>query len=206
VVIVNTSRVVGLDATDPFQLSRAETIGRAQCVQIFRFLRKYAPGFERAIRMDTGGKIGVRESRHVVGRYVLTARDLLDAREFADAIALGGYPMDIHSPDADTTSTGYLRADACYQIPLRALLVETLDNLIVVGRCISATHAASAAIRVTPIAMAIGQAGGVLAAEAAGQNLAPAKVAFADVRTRLLAQGAKLPAATGTETRPGVNN
>jgi hypothetical protein len=137
---------------------------------------------------------------------VLTDRDLLDAREFADAIALGGYPIDIHSPDADTTSTRYLRADACYQVPLRALLVETPDNLIVVGRCISATHAASAAIRVTPIAMAIGQAGGVLAAEAAAQNLAPAKVPFAGIRARLLAQGAKLPAAPGTGTPPGVNN
>lgn len=193
IVIVNTSRITGFDATDPFQLSRAETVGRQQCMQIFRFLRQHAPGFAHAVRMDTAAKIGVRESRHVLGRHLLTADDLVHVREFDDAIALGGYPIDIHSPDTESTATTYLPPDASYQIPLRSLLVETPANLVLVGRCVSATHEAAAAIRVTPIAMAIGQAGGVAAAEAAARNLLPAQVPFAAIRERLLAQGAKLP-------------
>jgi hypothetical protein len=194
VVIVNTSRIAGLNAADPFQLSRAEMIGRRQCAQIFRFLRTHAPGFAQAVRMDTAAKIGVRETRHVTGLYQLTAEDITTSRAFADAIALGGYPIDIHAPSAETTTTTHLRPSARYQIPLRSLLVERPENLIVVGRCISATHEAAAAFRVTPIAMAIGQAGGVTAAEAVRRNVAPAQVPFAVIRERLLQQGAQLPA------------
>ena len=193
VVIVNTSRVTGLDATDPFQLSRAEAIGRRQCQQIFRFLRAHAPGFAQAVRMDTAAKIGVRESRHIAARYVLTGEDLVQARAFPDAIALGGYPIDIHSPGAETTITTHLPPDAAYQIPLRSLLVARPANLLVVGRCIGATHEAAAGLRVTPIAMAIGQAGGVAAAEAVARRVPPADVPFAAIRARLLAQGAQLP-------------
>ena len=195
VVVVNTSRVVGLDATDPFQLSRAEMIGRRQCLQIYQFLRAHAPGFAQAVRMDTAAKIGVRETRHIKGHYLLTTEDVIGGRAFDDAVALGGYPIDIHSPGSETTTTIHLKADTAYQIPLRCLLVGRPENLIVVGRCISATHEAAAAIRVTPIAMAIGQAGGVTAAEAARRSVTPEQVPFAAIRERLLAQGAQLPEA-----------
>jgi len=196
VVIVNTSRVTGLDATDPWQLSRAESIGRRQCQQIFQFLRAHAPGFAHAVRMDSAPKIGVRESRHVVGRYVLTGDDIVEAREFPDTVALGGYPIDIHSPGGDTTLTRYLKPDAAYEIPLRTLLPLGFTNLVVVGRAISATHEASAALRVSPIAMAIGQAGGVVAAEAAKLKTPAADVPWATIRERLLSQGAALPPVT----------
>jgi hypothetical protein len=194
VVILNTSRVTGLDATDPFQLSRAEAVGRKQCAQIFAFLKKHAVGFAGAVRMDTAAKIGVRESRHIKGRHILTAEDLLSARAFDDAVALGAYPIDIHSADGQAvTNTTHLRPDAAYQIPLRSLLVEQPANLVVVGRCISATHEASAAFRVTPICMAIGHVGGVAAAEAAARGVVPSEVPFGVIRERLLAQGAQLP-------------
>lgn len=193
VVIVNTSRVSGLDATDPFQLSRAEMIGRRQCAQIFGFLRRHVVGFERAVRMDTSAKIGVRETRHILGSYVLTREDLVEQRSFDDAIALGGYPIDIHAPQGAATDSEHVPANIAYQIPLRCLLLDRPENLVVVGRCISATHEAAAAFRVTPIAMAIGQGGGVVAAEAILRGVPPAAVPFPAVRARLLAQGARLP-------------
>lgn len=193
VVIVNTSRIVGFDGTDPFQLSRAEIIGRRQCVQIFNFLRKHCVGFKNAIRMDTAAKVGVRETRHIEGLYTLTGDDILTSHPFEDAIAQGGYPIDIHNPTKGTTETTHLPVDAIYQIPLRSLLVKSPGNLIVVGRCISATHEASAAFRATPIAMAIGQGGGVTAAEAATRGIAPAQVPFDAIRKQLLSQGACLP-------------
>jgi hypothetical protein len=194
VIIVNTSRVQGLDATNPFELSRAEGIGRRQCAQIFAFLRKHAAGFAQAIRMDTAPKIGVRESRHIAALYRITAEDLVHERVFADPIALGGYPIDIHSPNGAQTDSVHLRPEACYQIPLRSLLVAEPANLVVVGRCIGATHEAAAAFRVTPIAMAIGQAGGVTAALAARADEGrTATVGYDRVRRELVAQGAKLP-------------
>jgi hypothetical protein len=193
VVIVNTSRVQGLDATDPVQLSEAEMIGRQQCAQIFEFLRRHCPGFEDAIRMDASPQIGVRETRHVKGLYTITTDDLARQRDFPDPVALGGYPIDIHASDGAETAAIHFEQGTTYQIPMRALLVATPDNLVIAGRCISATHEAMAAFRVTPIAMAIGQAAGTIAATAVRTRVAPARVDYADVRERLLEQKAKLP-------------
>jgi hypothetical protein len=190
VVIVNTSRIQGLNATDPFQLTRAEIIGRRQCTQIFAFLRQHCVGFENSIRMDTSANVGVRESRHVSGLYQLTAEDLLREKDFPDAIALGGYPIDIHSPDDAITRTTKLPQSLAYRIPLRSLIAKDVNNLVLVGRCLSATHEASAAIRVTPIAMAIGQAGGTLAALACSAQQPPHEVDAREVRRVLVANGA----------------
>lgn len=193
VVIVNTSRIQGLDATDPFALSQAEIAGRRQCSQIFSFLRRHCAGFSHAVRLDNAAKIGVRETRHIRGRHLLTAEDLLTQRQFPDVIAMGGYPIDIHSPDDVVTRTTRFPKDLCYQIPLRSLITADSDNLIVVGRCISATHEASAAVRVTPIAMAIGQGGGALAGLAAAARKLPGEVNHQVVQRRLREQGALLP-------------
>lgn len=192
-VIVNTSRIAGLDPTDPYQLSEAECRGRRQCAQIYNFLRKYAVGFENAIRMDTAAKIGVRESRHILGLHILTAEEIISSQDFADTIAMGGYPIDIHSPGDAETRTRHIAPNSAYQIPLRSLLTAEVDNLAVVGRCISATHEASAAFRVTPIAMAIGQAGGVVAATAIQRSTILTEVPYKSVQENLRKQGANLP-------------
>src|SRR5205085_932537 len=99
---------------------------------------------------------------------------------------------DIHSPDEETTATRHIPSALSYQIPLRCLVVPAVRNLVVVGRCVSATHEAAAAIRVTPIAMALGHAGGVVAAEAIHVGGRVADVPAARVRARLAAQGALL--------------
>jgi hypothetical protein len=192
VIIVNTSRIQGLRSTEPFELSQAEAIGRQQCVEIYQFLRRYCPGFENCVRMDTSSQVGVRESRHVQGLYTLGASDLLDERRFEDVIALGGYPIDIHSPTEGVTNTTHLRPDIAYGIPMRCLLVETPENLIVSGRAISATHDAAAAFRVTPISMAIGQAAGTMAAVATQTRAAPNRLSYEQVRLALLKNGAYL--------------
>lgn len=192
VIIVNTSRITGLRATDPFELSRAESIGRQQCLEIFQFLRRYCPGFENCVRMDTAAQVGVRESRHIHGLYTLTGDDLIHERAFDDPIALGGYPIDIHSPNTGDTFTTHLRPDIAYQIPMRCLLTHQPNNLVVAGRAISATHDAAAAFRVTPISMAIGQGAGTLAAIAARHGAPANQVPYAAVQTALLKTGAYL--------------
>ena len=123
------------------------------------------PGFESCHIISTGPHIGIRESRKIHGIYMLTAEDLLSNRMFEDAIAMGGYPIDIHSPDGSDMKHCHLKPGSWYSVPYRSLVTEEIANLIVAGRCISATHEACAAVRVTPIAMAIGQAAGTAAAQ-----------------------------------------
>lgn len=189
-VIVNTTRVIRLNPVDPWQLSRAEREGRRQAAELMRFFRKRCAGFARAKLISTGVQIGVRESRRIIGEYLLTEEDLLSSRPFADAIALGGYPIDIHNPVGADTRSVRLRFGQYYAIPLRALIAKGVDNLLAAGRCISVTHEAGAAIRVTPIAMAIGQAAGTAAALSASKGCALRDVDFAWVQEKLGEQGA----------------
>ena len=162
---MNMSRIVKKSAIDPFQLTEAEMEGRRQAHVIVAFMRKYIPGFENCRIASTGPSIGIRESRKINGCYKLTAEDLLYNHMFSDAIAMGGYPIDIHSPDGAAMKHRFLKKGSWYSIPYRSLITNEVKNLIVAGRCISTTHEACAAIRVTPIVMAIGQAAGTAAAQ-----------------------------------------
>ena len=166
-IILNMSRIIRKSAVDAFDLTDAEVEGRRQARQILAFMKKHIPGFENCRIISTGPHIGIRESRKIQGIYKLTAEDLLENRMFEDAIAMGGYPIDIHSPDGSAMKHRHLKPGSWYSIPYRSLVCEEIENLIVAGRCISATHEACAAIRVTPIVMAIGQAAGTAAAQSA---------------------------------------
>lgn len=187
-VILNMTRILGKDATDPYQLSQAEVEGRKQANQAFRFLKKHVSGFENAIFISTGTQIGVRESRRIQGRYVVTAEDLLDSVDFDDSIAKGGYPIDIHNPTGNDTNSIHLKPGQSYKIPYRSLLPIEISNLIVAGRCISATHEAGAAIRVTPIAMATGQAAGTAAALSVRDKTVPARLCVDKLKNMLIKQ------------------
>ncbi len=164
-IILNMSRIIRKSAVDAFDLTDAEVEGRRQARQILDFMRKNIPGFENCHIISTGPHIGVRESRKIHGIYKLTAEDLLDNRMFEDAIAMGGYPIDIHSPDGAAMKHRHLKPGSWYSVPYRSLVTKEIENLIVAGRCISASHEACAAIRVTPIVMAVGQAAGTAAAQ-----------------------------------------
>jgi hypothetical protein len=195
VIVVNTSRVGYLDATDPFDLSKAELIGRQQANQIFRFLKKHCRGFEDSILLATPTQVGVRESRHIQGLYVLTEQDVIEATQFEDPIVVGGYPIDIHNPTPDTaraTHTTHLDPHIEYQIPMRSLLTSEVNNLIVACRGLSATHEAMAAIRVTPIMMAVGQAAGIIGAASGEFDRPPLDLTYSVVRPILDQRGVYL--------------
>lgn len=164
-LIINMSRIIKRSAIDPFDLTEAEVEGRRQAHEIVAFLKNHIPGFERCRIITTGPHIGIRESRKINGRYKLKAEDLLLNTMFPDAIAMGGYPIDIHSPEGESMKHRRLKEGSWYSIPYRCLITKEVTNLIVAGRCISATHEACAAIRVTPIVMAMGQAAGTAAAQ-----------------------------------------
>lgn len=161
--ILNMSRIIKKSAINSFELTEAEIEGRRQAREIVAFMKKNIPGFEQCHMISTGPQIGIRESRKINGKYKLTGEDLLANRMFPDAIAMGGYPIDIHSPEDDGMQHRHLKPGSWYSIPYGCLVTEEIENLVVAGRCISATHEACAAIRVTPIVMAIGQAAGCAA-------------------------------------------
>ncbi|MDQ7820754.1 MAG: FAD-dependent oxidoreductase [Armatimonadota bacterium] len=191
--VVNTTRVVDRIAVRGRDLMAAEVEGRAQAIQVVEFLRRRIPGFAGAYLQQTPAQIGVRESRRVLGDYVLTAEDILSGRKFADAVACGGYPIDLHDPASLRLVAKRLPPGDYYSIPYRCLLPRNLDNALTAGRCISATHEAFAAFRVSAIAMAVGQAAGMAAALAAAAGIPPRRVDPAALRRALQEQGAFLP-------------
>lgn len=196
-LILNMSRIIKKSAVDPFDLTDAEIEGRRQAFEIVAFMRKYIPGFEKCRILTTGPHIGIRESRKIDGLYKLTAEDLLANRMFPDAIAMGGYPIDVHSPDGKAMKHRMLKPGSWYSIPYRCLVTAQIANLIVAGRCISTTHEACAAIRVTPIVMATAQAAGTAAAQSAATG-EPANLLDTNrLRATLKENGAFLEEYTG---------
>nr|MDQ3571066.1 FAD-dependent oxidoreductase [Actinomycetota bacterium] len=160
-VSVNSTRAGGLLALDVWDLTRAEWQTRHQMRQIVSFFRQYVPGFEESYAAQSGVNVGVRETRRILGEYQLNAEDVLSARQFPDGIARGSYPIDIHNPTGRSgTVIRNVPPGEAYDIPLRCLVPRQVDGLLVAGRCISGTHEAHSSYRVTPIAMATGQAAG----------------------------------------------
>lgn len=191
--IINTTRIVDHDATDAVSLSEAEQIGRRQCAELDRFLRERVPGFAHAMLEFTGPSVGVRGSQQLVGCCTLTAEDILSCRVFEDRIAHSAYPIDIHNPKGEgTDSTFVSRKGTYYSIPYSIMVCPQINNLIVTGRCVSATFEAQAAIRTTPTVGAMGQAAGVAAAMAAAAEGNTREVNIKALQQKLADQGAYL--------------
>jgi len=191
-ITVNSTRVTKLFGTDVWDLTEAEWQARRQMQQIFQFLKKYVPGFEKSYIVQSGVQIGVRETRRIVGDYQLNKHDVLMARQFDDVIARCTYPMDIHNPKGKGTTMMRVPAGKAYDIPLRCLLPKGVDNLLVAGRCISGTHEACSSYRIMPVSIATGQAAGVCAALAATGKQMARSVPYQNVQRELLRQNADL--------------
>jgi len=191
-VSVNSTRVTRVLGTEVWDLTYAEWESRRQLRQLVAFLRRYVPGFANAYVAQSGVQIGVRETRRIVGEYQLTANDLLNARKFEDVIARGSYPVDIHNPTGKGTVLKRLPPGEAYDIPLRCLLPQGVERVVVAGRCISGTHEAHSSYRVMPISVATGQAAGVCAALAVRAGKAPRDVPVPEVQNELRRQGAYL--------------
>lgn len=191
-VIVNMTRVVNINPLDPDDLTRAEVEARLQTMQLLEFFRTRVPGFAHSRIAATGTQIGIRESRRIVGRYTLTADDVLNARQFDDAVARSAYPIDVHNPSGSGTVTKRLAPGKSYEIPYRCMVPVNREQLLVAGRCISTTHEALASVRLTPTVMTLGQAAGTAAALAVQSKLMVRNVNPAELRAVLQADGVDL--------------
>lgn len=151
-----------LDVTDPFHATHGELEGRRLAEEAASFVVDNVPGFAEAFLADTPPTLGVRETRHAVGDYVLTGDDVTGLARFEDAVAAGAWPQEYHVDGRGTTYV-HLPRGGYYQMPLRALRPRRLANVFVAGRCISADHDALASTRVMAPSLALGQAAGTAA-------------------------------------------
>lgn len=191
-VTVNCTRLYG-DGSKTEDLSRAERLGREDLIKMLEIFREAIPDFRSSYVITSGPAIGVRETRRIVGDYQITAADVLHGGNVSDPVALGSWPIDIHPADGRVGVHPHKEnPPAPYPIPLRSLLVRDLSNVLVAGRCLSATHEAHGSTRVGGTAMATGQAGGTLAALAAKSGRSLRSVPYSDLAEMLQSQGAIL--------------
>jgi hypothetical protein len=197
----NSTRVVGKKGTDARELSEAEIDGRRQVMSLAGFMKKHVPGFAQAYIVTTGVQIGVRETRRLVGEYVLTEKDVVRGNKFPDGVARGYFPIDIHSPSGPKGyvpgGSTWTELEDSYDIPYRCCLPEKVEGLLVAGRCISVSHEAVGSTRSTGSCMALGQAVGTAAALAVRHKTVPRHVSIAELRTTLQSQGASIERPAG---------
>ena len=192
IVHFNTTRIVKLDPTNPFDVSKAEIEARRQIFEMITFLKENTESFKESVLISIASDIGVRESRKLKGEHILTEEELKACTRFEDSIALGNYDIDIHNPSGTGTSHYYFKDGEYYTIPYRSLLPKEIDNMLVAGRCISATHEAQASIRIMPICACLGEAAGTAAAIAKSTGTTTRSVDVEKVQRRLKERGAKL--------------
>lgn len=190
-ILVNTSRIFG-NPLDPREAASILFEGRRQVDLIWRFMKRYLPGFGSSRITQIAERVGVRETRRIIGRYLLNEGEIQGSAAFSDVIAKGAYPIDVHLPYSDKLYTMPISSKGFYDIPLRSLLSKGLNNLITVGKCISVTHLGFSSTRVIPTAMAIGQAGGTAASILASTSPRDPEEIVPELQARLLEAGAIL--------------
>jgi hypothetical protein len=180
-----------VDVTDVRQATWGELEGRRLAEEAAKFLQEHVPGFADAFLDDTATALGVRETRRVIGDYVLTGDDVTRGATFDDAVARGAWPREYHVQDRSTEYC-FLPAGVSYQVPYRSLRPGIVSNLLVAGRCLSADHDALASLRVMGPSLVLGQSAGTAAALAARDGVAVADVAVDELQASLSEQGARL--------------
>jgi hypothetical protein len=185
-------RVKGTDADD---LTRSAIELRRKLWVNMEVLRRHVPGCENISLISTAAAMGVRESRRIEGEYTLTDDDVLEGRQFDDQVYRYACFVDIHEPKPGSRSRladRSLEPGRSYGIPYRCLVPRGVENLLIAGRCLSATHAALASVRMMPSCMAMGQAAGSAAEQAIRRGVSPRQIDVTELRIALASQGVLL--------------
>ena len=186
------------DPINERELSRCTVETRARIPKYLEYYRKNVPGFAHVYVTRCADEIGIRESRRIKGRYTFTLDDMVSRRRFPDAIGHGFWCLDIHDPKGSGATTWEegskvhiaLPIGENYQIPFGILVPETVKNLLVAGRCVSATHEGIASLRIQSACMVMGQAAGPACAMAVRQKIDPGDVNISELQQLLREQGA----------------
>jgi hypothetical protein len=182
----------GVYGTDVEDISKALPISRKRIQEALKCLKKYIPAFKNSYLGQTGF-LGVRETRRIKGDYILTIDDVLSCRPFKDVVARGTAPPGPHTGDGSTIEDPpHILPPKSFEIPLRALIPQKIDNLLVAGRCISCDHSTTGSIRVMGTCYATGQGAGVAAGIASRNGVKPRKLDVREVQKVLTEQGVDL--------------
>ncbi|NOZ22003.1 MAG: FAD-dependent oxidoreductase [Planctomycetes bacterium] len=186
---VQATHMYGANPLDPRDATKATVEGRRQAHAVTEIFRKI-PGLENVRLTGTAPTLGVRETRRVMGDFVLSLEDLVEGRRFDDAVTWGGFGVDIHDPALGSEEeTAHGTGTQPYEIPYRCLLPREADGILTAGRCISGTHEAHASYRVTGTCMGMGQAAGLAAAWAAKEGMTPRQLDGPALKQRLAKHG-----------------
>ncbi len=154
-VAFNCPRLV--DTINPLNIldtSMAVKYARSSILRLSKFCKTYFPGFEKAYISNIADMLGVRVSRRIKGKYIYTEDDIISHKTFEHPVLISNYPIDVHSAEKDAS---ILNKTSDYQVPIESLMSADIDNLFVVGRCISADFRAQAALRVQASCFSMGE-------------------------------------------------
>jgi len=190
--VINATRSTSIDHESLEDVTRAESETRKQIKNLVPFLKRKIQGFEKSYLSAIAPHIGIRDSRRLVGKYVLTGSDIVNGKEFEDAVAVGGYPIDIHRTKNNSVEFKKIQGKGVYTIPFACLLPKEEKRLIVSGRCISVDNETFASIRVIPTVMAIGEAAGTAASMAVKRRIFPCEIDAVELQYILKSNGVKI--------------
>jgi hypothetical protein len=197
-----------IDPTSSVDLSKGEMECRQYIKQIIHWMRVNLGGFERLELVSIAPELGFRDSRRIEGKYTLTTEDIESNRSFDDTICVFPRIYDMLAPDGNMGGNGALEGEGykghilvlvepnstrSYNIPYRAMLPVSIDNLLISGRCISSTHVAQSSIRAIYACMLTGQAAGTAASLSIRDNCVPEKVNIRKLQDHLVKQGIEIP-------------
>ncbi|MBQ8814906.1 MAG: FAD-dependent oxidoreductase [Lachnospiraceae bacterium] len=190
---VNATQLNGIDSLDPIELFKAEAELRKQINSVIAFLRNHIPGYENCMLKTTADTLGVRETRRIIGEYIMCDDDVEQGKHYDDAVVHNAwFLIDIHNPSGGGQAEGHSKMAEPYDIRYGALVPLGVENLLTAGRCISGTHRAHASYRVMAICMATGEAAGIAAALSIQENKCPRELSAEKIRGVLREKGVQI--------------
>lgn len=195
-ILINSMQIYGINPLDPESLQEGIRIGAKEAPLIVDYLKKKFKPFASLKYVGVAPELYVRESRHLIGEYRLRMTDLMENRNFWDAISYGSYEVDIQSLSASSGGAVMMLPEQ-YGVPFRTLVPKTIDGLLVVGRSASFDSLPHGSARVIPLGMATGQAAGAAAKLAKERNMTFRQLSrswsgITELRSRLTKQGMDL--------------
>jgi hypothetical protein len=188
-VIFNAVRVGGYNWLDTEDLTTALFLVRKQMHNIVDFLRRFVPGFENSYIQQSSPRLGVRETRRIIGEYVLNYKDVTNFRKFPDGVVRCDNPFDNVFPGGERIPLRTLPVGEWFHIPYCSLVPKNTEGLLVAGRCISTTHEVQTAIRGMGTCMAMGEVTGLAASLAIKMEISPRMVPVEHLMDQLKKQG-----------------
>ncbi|MCZ8515948.1 FAD-dependent oxidoreductase [Paenibacillus filicis] len=169
-ILINAMQIFGVDPLNPQSVKEGIEIGKKEAPHVVEYMKQHFPEFKNLELVGTAPELYVRETRHLIGEYRLTMADLMDNRDFPDAIAYGSYEVDIQSTNYKDPGAVMMKPIQ-YGVPFRTLVPQKVDGLLVVGRAASFDSLPHGSARVIPLGMATGQAAGAAAKLAADKGI-----------------------------------